>query len=281
MSHDVFHFFDISKSKTEADGLFKPERNPSSFRNFIQVGGQFPLKKARLARLVSNYLPNPHLDRSCRSLSSLCQTASLAWATRTLILRKLKGLEDIISFTVVSPRMGAEGWPFASVDQFPTADVDPLYESKHAKVLYLRADPNFSGRFTVPVLWDKKQHTIVNNESSEIIHMFNSDFDGLVPEDKAKLDLYPEELRKEIDEVNELFYDKSNSALHSHYAFGSGFATSFQAYRDAVTALFDALDRVEGTFKGKEISHRQSPDRGRYQALRNHRQHRLAEYAVR
>ncbi|KAF8270467.1 glutathione S-transferase [Lactarius quietus] len=223
MSRDVSHFSDISKSKTEADGSFK--RAPSSFRNFIQVGDQFPPEKDRYHLYVSYACP---------------------WATRTLILRKLKGLEDIIPFTVVSPRMGAEGWPFASVDQFPAADVDPLYQSKHVKDLYLRADPNFSGRFTVPILWDKKQHTIVNNESSEIIRMFNSDFNGLVPEDKAKLDLYPEELRKGIDEVNEWVYDKINNGVYK-----SGFATSFEAYRDAVTALFDALDRVEGMLKGK------------------------------
>ncbi len=109
--------------------------------------------------------------------------------------------------------MGAEGWPFASVDDFPGADADPLYQSQHVKDLYLRADPNYSGRFTVPVLWDKKQNTIVNNESSEIIRMFNSEFNSLVPEDKAKLDLYPEKLRKEIDGVNEWVYDQINSTL--------------------------------------------------------------------
>ena len=116
--------------------------------------------------------------------------------------------------------MGTEGWPFASADKFPDADVDPNYQSQHVKDLYLRADPNFTGRFTVPVLWDKKQHTIVNNESSEIIRMFNSDFNGILPEDKAKLDLYPEELRKEIDGVNEWVYDRINSALRSQCAPG-------------------------------------------------------------
>jgi putative glutathione S-transferase len=116
--------------------------------------------------------------------------------------------------------MGADGWPFASVDQFPGADVDPLYQSKHVKDLYLRADPNFTGRFTVPVLWDKKQHTIVNNESSEIIRIFNSEFNNLIPEDKAKLDFYPEGLRKEIDEVNSWVYEKINSALPSCRVLG-------------------------------------------------------------
>ncbi|KAH9067590.1 glutathione S-transferase [Lactarius vividus] len=210
MSRDVSHFSDIAKSKTEADG---------------SAGGQFPPEKDRYHLYVSYACP---------------------WATRTLILRKLKGLEDIIPFTVVSPRMGSEGWPFASADQFPGAGVDPLYQSQHIKDLYLRADPNFTGRFTVPVLWDKKQHTIVNNESSEIIRMFNSDFNSLLPEDKAKLDFYPEGLRKEIDGLNEWVYDQINNGVYK-----AGFATSSQAYRAAVVPLFDALDRVEGILKDK------------------------------
>jgi glutathionyl-hydroquinone reductase len=109
--------------------------------------------------------------------------------------------------------MGPDGWPFASVDPFPDADVDPLYQSQHVKDLYLRADPDYSGRFTVPVLWDKKHHTIVNNESSEIIRMLNSDFNAILPEEKARLDFYPEELRKDIDEMNEWVYDQINSAF--------------------------------------------------------------------
>ncbi len=169
----------------------------------------------------------------------------------------------VLAVTVVSPRMGTDGWPFASVDQFPGADVDPVYQSQHVKDLYLRADPNFKGRFTVPVLWDKKQNTIVNNESSEIIRIFNSEFNSLLPEGKAKLDFYPEELRKEIDKVNEWVYDQINSTLHFHCAvcvrnqppadgvYKSGFATSSQAYRIAVFPLFEALDRIEGMLKDK------------------------------
>jgi putative glutathione S-transferase len=119
----------------------------------------------------------------------------------------------VLAFTVVSPQMGTEGWPFASVDPFPGADVDPLYQSQHVKDLYLRADPNYTGRFTVPVLWDKKQHTIVNNESSEIIRLLNSEFNAILPEERANLDFYPGELRKDIDEVNEWVYDRINSAF--------------------------------------------------------------------
>ncbi|KAF8483816.1 glutathione S-transferase [Russula ochroleuca] len=223
-SRDVTHLSDISKSRTDPQGAFK--RAASSFRNFVQPGGQFPPEKDRYHLYVSYACP---------------------WATRALIMRKLKGLEDIIPFTVVSPQMGTDGWPFASADPFPGADVDPLYDSKHVKDLYLRADPNYSGRFTVPVLWDKKQHTIVNNESSEIIRIFNSEFDALVPEErKAKLNLYPAELRGEIDGLNEWVYDQINNGVYR-----AGFATTPEAYRGAVVPLFEALDRVEALLKDK------------------------------
>lgn len=111
--------------------------------------------------------------------------------------------------------MGADGWPFASADEFPGATVDPLHNARHIKDLYLHVEPNFDGRFTVPVLWDKKTQTIVNNESSEIIRMFNSAFNHLLPTDKAALDFYPAAHRKEIDEVNEWVYDTVNSAKNS------------------------------------------------------------------
>ena len=195
-TRDVTHQSDVTKPPTDAQGAFK--RPPSTFRSFIQAGGQFPPEKDRYHLYVSYACP---------------------WATRALILRKLKGLEDIIPLTVVSPRLGADGWPFASTDPFPGADADPLYQSQHVKDLYLRADPNYSGRFTVPVIWDKKQHTIVNNESSEIIRMLNTEFNAIIPEDKAKLDLYPAPLRKEIDEVNEWVYDQINSASALYQRF--------------------------------------------------------------
>ena len=111
--------------------------------------------------------------------------------------------------------MGKDGWPFRREDDeesiFPAADADPLYQSAHVKDLYFRADPNFAGRFTVPVLWDKKLQTIVNNESSEIIRIFNSEFNDLLPPEKAALDFHPAELRSRIDEVNEWVYHQINS----------------------------------------------------------------------
>ena len=108
--------------------------------------------------------------------------------------------------------MGEHGWPFAPVDPFPAADADPLFNAEHIKDIYLRVDPDFSGRFTVPVLFDKKKNTIVNNESSEIIRMFNTEFNDQIPADKAKIDLYPQHLRQEIDEINDWVYDTVNSA---------------------------------------------------------------------
>ena len=121
--------------------------------------------------------------------------------------------------------MGSNGWPFASVDPFPAANEDPLFQSEHIKDIYLRVDPNFNGRFTVPVLWDKKLGTIVNNESSEIIRIFNTAFNEFADEEKVKIDLYPEEFREEIDKVNEWVYDDINSEWNL-----SSFGTLINAY---------------------------------------------------
>lgn len=134
-----------------------------------------------------------------------------AWATRTLIVRQLKGLDDIIPTTVVSPRMDEHGWPFANIDPFPGAEKDPLYGADHLKDVYLRVSPDYKGRFTVPLLFDNKTQSIVNNESSDIIRIFNSAFNHLLPPEKARLDLYPEPLRSEIDELNAWVYDTVNS----------------------------------------------------------------------
>ncbi|KAF8633152.1 hypothetical protein AX17_004653 [Amanita inopinata Kibby_2008] len=223
-TRDVTIQSDIAKLRLEPDGSFK--RAPSSFRNTIEKGGRFEPEKDRYHLYVGYACP---------------------WATRTLIMRKLKGLEDIIPVTVVSPRMGSLGWPFANVDAFPGADVDPLYSSEHVKDLYLRADPDYGGRFTVPVLWDKKTHTIVNNESSEIIRIFNSAFNELLPKDKAALDYYPEEHRQEIDSLNEWVYEKINNGVYR-----SGFAGSQQAYEKAVVEVFGGLDKAEKILEGKD-----------------------------
>ncbi|KAK7435223.1 S-glutathionyl-(chloro)hydroquinone reductase [Stygiomarasmius scandens] len=214
---------DITKPRIAADGSFaRPE---SSFRNFIEKGGRFEPEKGRYHLYIALVCP---------------------WATRTLIVRKLKGLEDFISVSVASPRKDDDGWPFATVDgDFPGTEADPLYNYGHTKDLYIRADPNFSGRYTVPILWDKKLHTIVNNESSEIIRIFNSAFNDLLPSEYAKVDLYPEHLRKEIDEINDWVYTDINNGVYR-----SGFATTQQAYEDAVKSVFSGLDKVEKILQG-------------------------------
>ncbi|KAF8182064.1 glutathione S-transferase [Pholiota molesta] len=221
---DVTLQADITKMKREPDGSFK--RADSAFRNQIEKGGRF----------------EPAPDRYHLYVSYACP-----WATRTLIVRKLKGLEDLIPVSVVSPHMGANGWPFASVDSFPGATIDPLYQSEHMKDLYFKADPNYGGRFTVPVLWDKKTHTIVNNESSEIIRIFNTAFNEFIPKEKAALTYYPEELRAEIDKINDFVYPGINNGVYR-----SGFATTQAAYEKAVTEVFDALDKAEKILEGKD-----------------------------
>lgn len=156
------------------------------------------------------------------------------WAHRTLIFRKLKKLEDLISVSNVSPHMGEDGWTF-NKSEGSTGDAingkDKFYE------IYLLADPHYSGRVTVPVLWDKKRKTIVNNESSEIIRMFNSAFNALTG---VNTDYYPAALRGEIDRVNDLVYANINNGVYR-----CGFATSQAAYEEAFRDLFAALDEVE------------------------------------
>ncbi|KAI0628529.1 glutathione S-transferase [Trametes polyzona] len=221
---DVTHLTDISKGLAEADGSFK--RKPSSFRGVIEKGGEF----------------EPEADRYHLYVAYSCP-----WATRTLIVRKIKGLEEIIGTTVVAPIIGEHGWPFGNVVPFPGAEPDPFYNAEYIKDIYLRADPNYEGRFTVPVLWDRKTETIVNNESSEIIRILNTAFNHLLPPEKASIDIYPEVHRKEIDEINEWVYDTVNNGVYK-----AGFATTQQAYEAAVIPLFDSLDRLEKILTGKE-----------------------------
>lgn len=156
------------------------------------------------------------------------------WAHRTLILRKLKGLESMISVSVVNPLMLDQGWTFAAAEGVVA---DPVFQADYMHQIYTAADPQYTGRVTIPVLWDKKQNRLVNNESSEIIRMFNSAFDDI----GAKAgDYYPEALRAQIDSINALVYDKVNNGVYK-----SGFATTQHAYEEAVLPLFEALDELE------------------------------------
>ena len=157
------------------------------------------------------------------------------WAHRTLIFRHLKGLAPHISVSVVHPLMLDEGWTFAH-DEYGAAG-DTLHHSDFMHQIYTRSKPDATGRVTVPVLWDRKNDSIVSNESSEIIRMFNSAFDHLTGNSD---DYFPVGMRDAIEEVNADIYANINNGVYR-----SGFATSVTAYEDAVTKLFDALDRME------------------------------------
>ena len=159
---------------------------------------------------------------------------SCPWAHRTMIFRRLKGLEEMISVSVVNAISGANGWAF---EDGPGVIPDPEFNARYLYEIYQASDPTYTGMVTVPTLWDKVQKKIVSNESSEIIRMFNSAFDGI---GAIEGDYYPEQLRNEIDEVNELVYGAINNGVYR-----VGFATSQEAYDAAFLKLFDALDQLE------------------------------------
>jgi putative glutathione S-transferase len=153
------------------------------------------------------------------------------WAHRTLIFRQLKGLEDVISVSVVEPLMLDQGWAFST--EYP----DHLYGLDYLHQLYGRAEPGLTTRVTVPVLWDKQRKTIVSNESAEIIRMLNSAFDGITGNSD---DYYPADLRPEIDRLNDWIYPTINNGVYR-----AGFATTQRAYEEAYGEIFGALDEIE------------------------------------
>ena len=157
------------------------------------------------------------------------------WAHRTLIFRELKQLNTMISVSVVHPDMVDKGWTFET--GFEGATGDSLYQSQYAYEIYTRDNPSYSGRVTVPILWDKKQRRIVNNESSDIIRMLNSAFNHLTNNHD---DYYPETLRGEIEAINNTVYSAINNGVYR-----AGFATTPEAYKKSVVTLFNALDEME------------------------------------
>ena len=200
-----------------SDGEFR--RQDSSFRSWVTADGAagttgsegFKAERGRYHLYVSLACP---------------------WAHRTLIFRELNDLQDLIGVTVVEPLMLSNGWEIAARKiKGEQHNLDYLYQ------LYLKADPDYEGRVTVPVLWDKQTQSIVSNESSDIIRMFNSAFNGLTGNDH---DYYPANLRAQIDTINERVYDAINNGVYR-----AGFAASQQAYEAAYYELFDALDWVE------------------------------------
>lgn len=195
-------------------------RTNAKFRNWITPDGNDP--------------PNGEGFEAEANRYHLYVSYACPWAHRTLIFRKLKGLEDMISLSVVHHFMGEQGWTFHEGDGVVP---DPVMSAEFLHQLYTAADPGFTGRVTVPVLWDKKTGTIVSNESSEIIRMLNSAFDHLGAKPG---DYYPEALRDEIEEVNERVYHTFNNGVYK-----CGFATTQKAYEEAFVELFDTLDWLE------------------------------------
>ncbi|XP_021747354.1 uncharacterized protein LOC110713198 isoform X2 [Chenopodium quinoa] len=202
-------------------------RPPSAFRNFISrdQGSAFLPESGRYHLYISYACP---------------------WACRCLSFLKLKGLEKAISFSSVKTKWERTkegdshmGWVFPNSDtEEPGAEPDPLNSVKTIRHLYELASANYSGKYTVPVVWDKKLHTIVSNESSEIIRMLNSEFNDVA--ENRNLDLYPHHLRTQIDEVNEWIYDKINNGVYR-----CGFATKQEPYDQVVDGLYEALGKCE------------------------------------
>jgi len=211
--HDVW--YDTAESR----GRFV--RSESQFRNWVTPDGSAgPTGKPGFRAAPGRY--HLYVSRAC------------PWAHRTLIFRKLKGLEELISISAVNSYMGPEGWTF---EPGPGVIQDPINNAKRLYEIYTAADPHYSGRATVPALWDKQQHTIVSNESKEIIRMFNNAFDAV---GATGPDYYPKALRAEIDELNDYIYTNVNNGVYR-----AGFATTQEAYEEAATGVFAALDSLD------------------------------------
>ena len=198
----------------------------------VSEGGEYVRKDSQFRNgIVAN---DAEKDRYHLYVSYACP-----WAHRTLIFRKLKKLEDIISISVVHPFMDNQGWDFKN--DYPAATGDTLYNHIRMHEIYTKAQPDYSGIVTVPVLWDKKQKTIVNNESSEIIRILNTSFNHLIEDEQARaLDFYPEKKQAEIDKVNAKVYGNINNGVYR-----TGFAITQESYEKSYVRLFDTLDEME------------------------------------
>lgn len=198
------------------------------------TGGRFVRQDAAFRQSISADGTTPFHPAAGRY--HLYVSYACPWAHRTLIFRVLKGLESTIGVSVVEPLMLEHGWELAE-------GADPVNGARFLHEIYTRANPNYTGRVTVPLLWDRLSGTIVNNESADIIRMFNSAFDDL---GARTLDFYPAELRREIDEMNAFVYPAINNGVYR-----AGFATTQEAYEEAFDRLFEALDVLDRRLAGQ------------------------------
>jgi len=204
---------------TDAKGGFV--RQVSSFRNWVTPDG------AAGPTGTSGF-------RAERGRYHLYAALTCPWATRVRIARKLKGLEDVVSVSIVEPVLTDQGWRFGET---PGATRDAVNGATYLHEIYTRADPHYTGRATVPALWDGERRTIVNNESADLLRMFNSGFGALTD---ASLDLYPADLRAGIDALNDEVYPSLNNGVYR-----AGFATTQEAYEEAFADVFAMLDKLE------------------------------------
>ena len=216
------HWTENPPEETSTSGEFR--RIASVFRDRITADGSsgYPAAAGRYHLYVGYHCP---------------------WAHRTIMFRALKKLEHAISISYCLPYFRENGWTFELRPECPDCTLDQINNFHYLYQAYIKADPHYTGKVTIPVLWDKETNKIVNNESSEIIRMFNSEFVGIAGDDT---DYYPEPLRKEIDAVNDFIYTNVNNGVYR-----CGFARSQKAYDEAYDALFSALDQLEARLAGR------------------------------
>jgi putative glutathione S-transferase len=208
---------DVAASEMKNGAFY---REATKFHNWITPGGEpgpdgqpgFPAEAGRYQLFVAYLCP---------------------WASRTLMMRNLKGLQDVITVSVAEPELNEDGWQYAT----PQDAGDRVGQISYQHQLYTASEPRYTGKVSVPVLWDRREGRIVNNESADIIRMMNTAFNGLTGN---RMDFYPEHLRATIDEWNAPIYDTVNNGVYR-----AGFAKTLAAYEQAVTALFQTLDRLE------------------------------------
>jgi len=213
------------------DGVWRTEWHDTK-----STGGRFKRTEPKFRNWVTpDGSPGPSGSdgfKAERGRYHLYVSLACPWAHRTVLFRKLKGLEEVISMTEVEPLMGEEGWQFG-----PDADLDTVNGKEKLNQIYLLTDPRYTGRVSVPVLWDKERRTIVNNESPEIIRMLNTAFDAFTND---RTDYYPAELRGEVDAINALVFKNVNNGVYR-----CGFASTQEAYEEAFLDLFGTLDQLE------------------------------------